>query len=59
MQYLTNYNETLKLGDLESSVRNHYQESNYDNVMAFGCLSLDLDFDFSTNDLVKQIKELH
>ena len=59
MQYLTNYNETLKKGDLESIVRSQYHNGNFDNDMAFECLSLGLNFNFETNALVREIKELH
>lgn len=49
MDYLSNYNETIRSGDLRDSLSSRFDRKNYNNDLAFGCLSLGLDFDFQNN----------
>ena len=56
-KYLESYN-TSKNGNLTQVLENSFQEDLYQGDQAFGCASIGLDFDFTNNENVKQIKSL-
>ena len=58
--YEANYKEIFKDTRIQKKVivKDYYQRDHYSNDLAFGCLSLGLDFNYDTNSRVQKIAEL-
>lgn len=56
--YIRDYIEVRVSGFLTQALKDSFLEDKYEGDLAFSCFSIGLDFDFTNNENVKNIRSL-
>lgn len=57
--YLTNFKINTKPKFLERNLNANFDSKNFDNDLSFGCYSVGLDFDYASNQNVKDLQNIN